>query len=294
MNFPGPGAYMPDPIPKDTVPKFSFSRGPRRQAQTAQDIRDYNPSDGRTGMAKSIGQRRPLTGSKNDFPGPGAYQPKDMNPGPGFSVGSGGRSNFIRAKDTPGPAHYQVEYKPLKSDKRPPETGWTFGKGKRPPITTPKNYEDPAKLDKYEQSAPQREMKEEQLEKIKQKAPKPGFTMVGRKGEGSSLFDKPVAAMQGPGAHDPSISPTHETGPVYGIGTGLRSTESIGRPKVHPGPGQYDVRGKIPGPKWGFGTDPRARGNLDDEPGPGAYDIPATVPEAPKYLMVPKRNVSTK
>ena len=108
-----------------------------------------------------------------------------MNPGPGFSVGNGGRSNFIRAKNTPGPADYHGE-------QPHPQTAWTFGRGKRPPITSPKNYEDPNKVDKYEKAAQQRQQKEDQLERIKQKAPKPGYTIVGRKGDGGAQGEKPV------------------------------------------------------------------------------------------------------
>ena len=139
-------------------------------------------------MAKTIIPRRPLTTSKTDVPGPGAYHPKEMKQGPGFSVGNGPRSNFVSAKNTPGPAQYQHQANFLH-----PKTSWSIGKGARPPITTTKNYEDSGKIEKYQQGEDFRKMKEEQLEKIKQKGPKAGWTLVGRKNEGTAgMFDRPV------------------------------------------------------------------------------------------------------
>ena len=137
-------------------------------------------------MAKTIIPRRPLTSNKTDVPGPGAYHPKEINHGPSFKVGDGSRSNFVSAKETPGPAEYNGSYPH-------PKTTWTFGKGRRPPITAPKNYEDPAKIEKYEENDDLRRLKEEQLLKIKQKGPKSGWTIVGRNTEGTAgAFEKPV------------------------------------------------------------------------------------------------------
>ena len=110
-----------------------------------------------------------------------------MKQGPGFSVGHGQRSNFVSAKETPGPAKYH-------GNSPQPTTAWTFGTGRRPPITVPKNYEDPAKVEKYQEEQDVRRIKEERLEKIKQKGPKAGWTLVGRKNEATAgMFDRPVA-----------------------------------------------------------------------------------------------------
>lgn len=137
-------------------------------------------------MSKTIIPRRPLTTSKTDVPGPGAYYPKERGQGPGFSVGNGPRSNFVSTKATPGPAAYSGTYPH-------PNTSWKFGKANRPPITAPKNYEDPAKIEKYSETEDFRRLKEEQLERIKQKGPKAGWTIVGRKDDGSAgAFDRPV------------------------------------------------------------------------------------------------------
>ena len=70
---------------------------------------------------------------------------------------------------------------------------------------------------------------------------------------------------------------------LFRIGTSARS--SFQKNKNSPGPGQYDIRGGVMGPKWGFGTGLRPRTANSKDPGPGTYLIPPTFADVPKYLI---------
>ena len=88
----------------------------------------------------------------------------------------------------------------------------------------------------------------------------------------------------GPGQYRPTSEFTKESRHKGGrIGTGKRSELYSGEDT--PGVGQYDVRGPLGGPKWGFGTGNRANMANSDVPGPGTYNLKPTFADVPKYLM---------
>ena len=75
-------------------------------------------------------------------------------------------------------------------------------------------------------------------------------------------------------------------GATHVIGTGKRSDLGIGKSYMSPGPGQYNLRGKLDGPQVGFGTE-RKKHKVEKsyDPGPGSYQLPGTVGNIPKYLL---------
>lgn len=82
-------------------------------------------------------------------------------------------------------------------------------------------------------------------------------------------------------------------GPTCTIGSGQRSDLGIGKSFLGPGVGEYDVRGKLDGPKIRFGNEWKTTAQSIEktwEPGPGSYKIPGTVGNIPKYLLMSKRN----
>jgi len=69
------------------------------------------------------------------------------------------------------------------------------------------------------------------------------------------------------------------------IGTGKREGALACPGKDAPGPGNYDVRGNIYGPSYGFGSGGRNKDRVNDGPGPGQYKLPYHVAEVPRYLI---------
>lgn len=78
----------------------------------------------------------------------------------------------------------------------------------------------------------------------------------------------------GPGQYNPDGSAFNKS-PGWKLGSSKRKDSS--KEEV-PGPGMYDTRGDIIGPKWGFAKDSRGKQKLHDSPGPGSYEIRSTIP----------------
>lgn len=55
-----------------------------------------------------------------------------------------------------------------------------------------------------------------------------------------------------------------------------------------PGPGNYNVTGRIGGPSYGIGSSNRNHGHVDSTPGPGHYKLPVYVASLPRYQMPDK------
>lgn len=76
-------------------------------------------------------------------------------------------------------------------------------------------------------------------------------------------------------------------GPTHLIGTGQRSDLGVGKAYLAPGPGQYNIRGKIDGPQVKFGNEVKnTKIKKTYEPGPATYDLPKTVGNIPRYLRL--------
>ena len=50
-----------------------------------------------------------------------------------------------------------------------------------------------------------------------------------------------------------------------------------------PGPGNYNVSGRLGGPAYGIGSGSRANIKSDQTPGPGHYKLPVYVANLPRY-----------
>ena len=69
----------------------------------------------------------------------------------------------------------------------------------------------------------------------------------------------------------------------------------MGKAHLFPGPGEYETRPKLEGPKVGFGTQMKmTKIKKTFEPGPGSYDAPSTVGHIPKYLLMASGENQTK
>jgi len=111
----------------------------------------------------------------------------------------------------------------------------------------------------------------------------PKYGMIPRRDDG--IHERKDRTSPGPGAYDPSVDPIKIKNPKVGMGLGIR--EGPCKPEDGPGPAAYDTRGRIRGPKWGFGSSKRNRSDQKQvaEPGPGAYNIPPKFADAPKYAL---------
>jgi len=108
----------------------------------------------------------------------------------------------------------------------------------------------------------------------------PKYIMNPRR-EGSNLLSPKY--LPGPGAYSPSVEFVKEKNSGPKMGTSIRT--DLYDSKANPGPGQYDVRGRVVGPKWGFGSDQRGKDYTSTVPGPGSYDLPSKVGVVPKYAF---------
>jgi len=91
----------------------------------------------------------------------------------------------------------------------------------------------------------------------------------------SRPVEKIVQNAPGPGKYSPNGLYVLENPPNFGIGKSLKSFESDfeRNSKTIPGPGSYGKASTLSGPKWGFGSSPRAEEKKDRVPGPGAYNL---------------------
>lgn len=58
----------------------------------------------------------------------------------------------------------------------------------------------------------------------------------------------------------------------------------------NPGPGIYQDKTTLKGPKYGFGSSSRVKLKYDNSPGPGSYKIPVHVSNVPAYSMPSRSN----
>jgi hypothetical protein len=250
------------------------------------------------------------------MPGPGEYQIVDHLPKGQSKSMLGGPIDPPKTKDSgvPGPGNYFVEtndsdylnhipgvrivkkpdrfsnkiddaenerardYKPKQPSVMPRENvkGWGIGKGLRDPIKN--KFETPAP-NAYEvvDFPPTGDKKEDDKNKDKKYKFHMGMRTNYKANRGQEV--------PGPADYVPDIWQPNTIAHV--IGTGARSDLGVGKAYLAPGPGEYEVRGRIEGPQIKFGNEIKnTKIKKTYEPGPANYEIAGTVGNIPKYLRL--------
>jgi len=262
---PGPGMYAVRPssaFNKESGPKYGFGSATRDDinglAKTAPGPGTYEFKGvfESPGKGTSLVPRRPDSAlfSAGRTPGPGAYEPSlsTKNKGPSYRIGSASRDTKDRAF-APGPGNY--EPRSIQGNQN-----IKIGTSQRAPLSANKNTPGPGT---YEYSLKVGEG--------------PKYIMNPRREDNN----QGTRYVPGPGAYTPAVELVKEKSPGVRMGSSNRS--DLHGPRLNPGPGQYDVRGNLAGPKWGFGSDQRGRDYKSTVPGPGSYNLPTTVGDVPKY-----------
>lgn len=271
-NVPGPGnyEYNAEAVNK-SQPKFSFGkelRGDNRKNET--------PGPGQYQCRQYVGKEGPMISMSQKFgevqneskyvPGPGQYNNSNVNyyrpKSPSYKIGTAQRQDLYKfLEGNPGPGQYGVNNST--NFTRPKTPSWIIGKGQRPPLNQvdpsvpgPGNYNIGGLLGKG-----------------------PKYSIVGKNTYGNKNNDVP-----GPGQYNSDSMSNLKKEPAWKIGTGSRddNIKRVIREGV-PGPGMYDSRGKIGGPKYGFGTGKRGYINQSETPGPGQYHIPCSIVDVNDY-----------
>jgi hypothetical protein len=268
-NTPGPGSYTTRPNSAASGPQWGFGSSER---EALYGISKTMPGPGtytfrgtfeNPGKGTSMTPRRPnsamVAASRN--PGPGAYNLTITNKtrSPTYRIGSASRDTLSREHgSTPGPGNYQprlvggtptIRFGTSSRD-------WRDGSSCTP---GPGSYNIPSKV----VEGPRHIITPRRVDAVK------------------SQNDR---RLPGPGAYSPKIEFSRTTSPRIKIGTEERDHLSKSRSAV--GPGSYNIRKGIEGPKWGFGSaESRAKDLKIDIPGPGAYNLPSNFADVPKYAF---------
>lgn len=264
---PGPGAYATRPnsaYNRDSGPKYAFGTSDRNalnnmsKTMPGPGAYQFKGEFESPGKGTSMIPRRPDSAmlSASRSPGPGAYNPNGSVAGtqaPAYRIGSASRDGLYGKSGAPGPGNYEPRL--VQSTKN-----IKFGTSVRSPMSGSNKTPGPGSYD---------------LNTKVGEGPK--FVMNPRRDDGgvNSRY------IPGPGAYTPSVEFTKNTGPNYRIGTGNRS--DLHSAKANPGPGQYDTRGRLAGPRWGFGSENRGQNNKNTTPGPGTYQHKHYVGDVPRY-----------
>ncbi|CAK9110724.1 unnamed protein product, partial [Durusdinium trenchii] len=204
----------------------------------------------------SMGGRSP-TGRRPSTPGPGAYSNQSGKRTPSYGFGSSGRDGPARSSSvvaSPGPGAYGTQAG------RPRSAGPAFGHARRGwgrrDLQGPGAYVPNYKATRFEP---------------------PRHTCTPRR-EGVRPGGGPVLGTPGPGTYGgysgyggECDSPVSKAAPRWGFGSSNRGVHTCGQ---SPGPGQYDLRSLLPGPKFSI----RCRNDVFESgsmivpsPGPGSF-----------------------
>lgn len=263
-STPGPGTYTTRPNSAyGQGPKYGFGSSERDSIdgmnRTAPGPGAYNYKGGfeEGGKGTSLVPRRPesaLFAAKS--PGPGAYNPSlSMKTAPpAYRIGSAVRDSKDRSS-TPGPGNYNPH---AVSGNQNIKIGTSTRTGLYGNKSTPGpgTYNYGTKVGEG-----------------------PKYIMNPRRDD--DVNTKNSRYIPGPGAYNPTVDLTKSKNSAIGIGTSNRY--DFHPTKANPGPGQYDTRGRIGGPKYGFGSEVRGNERKSEVPGPGQYKLPHTVGDVPKY-----------
>lgn len=262
-DVPGPGSYNESPIRPHSIAPIIGS-----ESRSGQSKNPENPGPGSYNLeSKPRGPQFSILGRsespiKNNNPGPGQYEPDNLNisrdKSPSFKMGSASRPDIIKNTQSPGPGTYEI----AKSQIGPK---WGFGSDERNQYFI-NNSPGPGTYDIH----------------IEQKS---GYTMAKKFLENSSDY------VPGPGAYDTSL---RTKSPQWTMGRESKA-QMIIRNNV-PGPGSYnveDVRPHSLAPKMGS-SEKSPQKVTEKAPGPGAYEIPNRAVEGPQFSIKGRDEKSNK
>jgi len=275
-DSPGPCAYNP-------VKKFSENKGPKFTFGIGEKCKFINrncapgpgsyPTQtviGKEGTRPSIYSKRPDTSPKygNESPGPCAYN-QTIVPSRKWSIsigkGSSRSNNLSKTMLIPPPGSYE----PKIDAARPSSPMWKICRTGRNSITPRTTTPDPGAYD---------------LPSTFGKGP--NIKIHGR------IQQKQIEAMPGPGEYNPNHKLVLEVYPGIAMSTGPRTEKDITTRKHVPGPGHYQLKSTLQGPKFGFGIGLKCKQKRDDNiPGPGTYKVPCLFARTQKY-QIPNKDMS--
>ena len=274
-GVPGPDSYQPTETQLESD-KFSFPRANRIE-EPGKNVHQRTPGPGEyevlnnlpKGVAKSMlgTSNYPAENKDTGFPGPGSYFEGDNN-------GSEYLNHIQTLRIVDQPPRFK-EPKDDDEDKKKVKPrrvveghktvpGYSIGRGVREPISN-----------KFE-------------------TPGPNVYNVLDDGKKQYKFHmgmrtnyKANRGQETPGPGEYLADLYEQIGATHLIGTGQRSDLGVGKAYLAPGPGQYNIRGKIEGPEVKFGNEIKnTKIKKTYEPGPGSYDLPSTVGNIPRYLRL--------
>jgi hypothetical protein len=264
---PGPGMYGVRPgsaFNKDSGPKYGFGTANRDELNAMSKTLPGPGTYENKGIFESPTKGTTLVPRRPDSamftagraPGPGAYNPtlSDKKGAPAYRIGSASRDTRERA-GPPGPGSYDPQGVRAKQNVK-------IGTSVREPMNRSGNTPGPGTYD-YSQKVGEG----------------PKYVMNPRRDDSGFTNTKYVP---GPGAYSPNTGLVRDSNTGVRIGTSNRNDLYDAKP--NPGPGQYDVRGRLAGPKWGFGSDARGRDYKSAYPGPGAYEHKSKIGDVPSYV----------
>ena len=173
---------------------------------------------------------------------------KTVKEAPKFGFGTSSRLLNAGKQQVPDPASYNVNDKIMKKT----ASSWGMGYGTK--VDFVKNSHNIPGPGSYEYQT---------------------HTTEGKKygmGIKSEMMKTKKEESPGPGAYKSEVVDLKKQHKSYKLGKGKRFNDKI--VEGVPGPGLYEAKGQLGGPKFGFGSDKRDGKKLaKDMPGPGNYEI---------------------
>ena len=270
---PGPGTYEFRPKSVEG-PKYSiigrnelmFNKpvpGPGQYESDQTDLTNRQKAPSYT-----IGNESKTSRPSSAFtPGPGSYETERKYQGPQWKFGSQSRESLILI-EKPGPGVYSI-----------PETASQSKNLIRPrqPTPGPGSY-NPNSVRPKSPTWKIGTSSRDEFKKVKFQSPGPAdYSNSLNIHSSSAVFGK---ALKKSCFEDPSD---------YEKGSGA-CEDFEGKTKIRlkrtPGPGQYNVKKEINGPRWHFGTASKDKKMRSETPGPGSYTVYSTMSNLPSYVRI--------
>jgi hypothetical protein len=265
LNNPGPGNYNLGNIIYNKKPSYGFGKEKKGELPDEKfpGPGQYEIRDTSSGPKITIAQKLNYNqneGKKDSNPAPGMYNIQNntdfiLHKSPSFKIGTSERKSLSNQENTPAPGTYNTYIDGIKN-KSP---SWKIGSSKRDDLNPKDNFPG---VGNYNIS--------KGIEKKK-------ITMFGK---GKDLYnnDNP-----GPGQYNLNMNDMKKN-PSWKIGSSNRDDnfEKVVKENV-PGPGQYDIKDNMNGPKFAFGKEKKNENEKSDVPGPGYYHIPCSIVDVNEY-----------
>ena len=279
--------FNPEPV-KPESDKYSFPLANRFDDNEAfKNSRQPGPGEYEVlntlpkGQAKSMlgGSVNPTQGKTDNEPGPGYYFNEAtgdyLNHIPGVKITK--KPDRFREKKDDDEEERLRNYKPKEPAIKPRQhpKGWSIGRGVRDPIKS--KFDTPAPNAYNVVDMPPSDDKKDDKDREKKYKFHMGMRTNYKANRGQDL--------PGPSSYYPDLWQPNTLAHV--VGTGARSDLGVGKAYLAPGPGAYEIRGKIEGPQVKFGNEQKnTKIKKTYEPGPANYDLPGTVGNIPRYLRL--------